>query len=133
MFGIFYCAGVMGSFQYFEKNRRQKVEFNLDIDKLDVGAFVLRQVNDDLYRKESWSKGVRPVLFRVRVGRDLAGDSKYLWREHAFPFGLKTEYTREKLTQALKDYFDNEKIFTLDSQAILVDVESKTPEVLVIR
>lgn len=133
VFGMFYCSSVMGSFEFFEMNRRQKVEFNLDIDTLDVGAFILRQVNDDLYRKESWSHGVRPVLYRVRIGRDLSGDHKYLYREHTFPFGLKTEYTREKLTETLKGYFDNEKVFTLDAQAILVDVESKSPEILVIR
>lgn len=103
--------------------------FNMDLNSIGFDKYVVHLRKNNFSREANYNL----VLYRSVRQIDVTGQYVVLEEVYTFKEMPRHEYTKEVITNLLKDYFDNDKIFKLEGEAALVDVVQQKPEVIVIR
>lgn len=78
------------------------------------------------------------ILYRIITQKDQTGEYKIAKKIYNFGEGALTDFTKEKVENNLKEYFDVQKTFFVENASennpIIVNVElEKKPEVLFLK
>lgn len=118
-------------FDVKQRYLNQKFSFNLDPMELGADKYVVKiELNN--YHKDSPHQ---LFLYRTVREKDLTGEYVLFRHEHTFPHQERHFYTKEKVTEILKDYFDAKRVFQVEGttgKEVIVEVKPKQAEVIII-
>lgn len=132
MFLLFCAGGLTRNCQAQIDSKNQSDLLGINLNELGAGKYIARyHTGDDrFYTKKD---GLRFDLYVTQREKDLSGEHVTIKRVHCFGQYQKHNLPKDKMAQLLKDYFDNQTIFNVESQALLVEAPKKpAPEVLFI-
>lgn len=112
-----------------QKHLNQSFSFNINLKDLGPNKFLVRLERNEYSKSGSYNL----ILYRSILAQDYSGEYVTLKQEHVFETKNLEEYTKDKIVVLLKDYFDNRKVFTTDTDCVMVEVSRKEPEVLIIK
>lgn len=107
----------------------QKFDLGIDPATIDVGKYIVRLSRNQFSREEHYNL----ELLQATTKSDSTGDYTVLTKVYTFKSESKNFYTKEKVIEVLKDYFDNERLFTVEGEGVIVEASKREPEVLIIR
>lgn len=122
------------SVKIFDAKQRylnQKFSFNLDPMELGADKYVVKIELNNYHRDNPHQL----VLYRTVREKDMTGEYVIFRHEHTFPHEERHFYTKEKVTEILKDYFDAKRVFQVEGttgKEVIVEVKPKQAEVIII-
>lgn len=130
MFGIFCLCGLTESFQAKIESKTQSELLGIDLNAVGSGKYIaLYHENNSRFDTEK--NGLHFDLYQTRLKKDNSGEHVVIKKVHTFGQYHKHKLPRSRMIKLLKDYFDNQTIFNVESPALLVEAPKKpAPEVL---
>ncbi len=128
--GVILCFS-SNIFDAKQRYLNQKFTFNLDPMELGVDKYVVKIELNNYHRDNPHQL----VLYRTVREKDFTGEYVLFRHEHTFPHEEKHFYTKEKVTEILKDYFDAKRVFQVEGttgKEVVVEVKPKQAEVIII-
>lgn len=111
-----------------QQHLNQNFLFNMNLDEVGPDKYLIRMVKDNFSKDNEQAM----TLYRTIRQNDWTGEHIVAEREYTFPSKKSHEYTRAEIHRLLKNYFDNQRVFSVEKSAELIEVEKKAPEVIVI-
>ena len=132
VFFILYCFCVE-TWEYKNLSYIQKNIFGIDLQSFEESKFFVY-----LHKSEWTYKKYELVLYQIVTQKDQTGEYKIAEKIYNFGEGNLTDFTKEKVEQHLKEYFNVQKTFFVENASennpIIVNVElEKKPEVLFLK
>lgn len=109
----------------------QTFNFNLDPAELGPDKYAVRILENEYNRVKKFQL----VLYRTVRKVDITGEYIVFQSEHFFEYQEKQFYTKERIRDTLKDYFEAKQVFQIEgdtSDLMVVEVAKKKPTVIVI-
>lgn len=109
----------------------QTFNFNLDPAELGPDKYAVRILENEFSRVKKFQL----VLYRTVRKVDITGEYIVFQNEHSFECQEKQFYTKERIRDTLKDYFEAKQVFQVEgdiSDLMVVEVAKKKPTVIVI-
>lgn len=132
MFLVFYAGGLTAHCQAEIESKNQSELFGIDLNELGPNQYIARyHTGSDRWYSEK--DGLYFSLYRTLREKDLSGEHIVVRKAHSFGQFHRHDLPKDKMIQLLKDYFDNQTVFNVESPALLVEAPKKpAPEVLFI-
>lgn len=126
--GLILLCCCQATFDAKHEYLKQKFEMGVDPAEIGAGKYVVRLCRnrfsgDGLYNLE---------LLQTVQKSDATGDYVVFHPVYTFSAESRHYYTKERITKILKDYFDSEEVFTVEGDSVIVQVNKKPPQVIVI-